>query len=299
MDEPQRVGVAGLGAMGSGMASRLLDCGRDLVVWNRTAERAAPLTARGAAVAASPAELAARADVVLVSLADQAAVEDVLFGDDGLLAGLGPGGAVAETSTVSPEYALAATERAASLGIDLLDARVVGNGRHAAQGELRFLVGGPDELVARLRPLLEDLGKEVLHLGSSGQAATMKLLLNMLMGVELQALAEAFAFGQRAGLPADLVHRAVSASGFSSPVMRFKGEVMRRRAFDPPDFRLSLMRKDLALLRGEAQRLGAVLPACDASYAVLTAAVHAGLGDLDCAAVLRQVHGMSGVVEEG
>jgi len=280
------------------MAARLLDRGRDLVVWNRTAEKAAPLAARGAAVAASPVELARRVDVVLVSLADQDVVEDVVFGDDGVLAGLRPGGAVVETSTVAPAYACAAAERATGMGIGLLDARVVGNGRHAAQGELRFLVGGDDALVARLRPLLEDLGKEVLHLGSTGQAATMKLLLNMLMGIELQALAEAFTFGQRAGLPAELVHRAVSASGFSSPVMRFKGDVMRREAFDPPDFRLGLMRKDLALLRAEARRLGAVLPACEASYAVLTAALQAGLGDLDCAAVVRQVRALSGVGDE-
>jgi 3-hydroxyisobutyrate dehydrogenase len=281
--------------MGGGMAGRLLDCGARLTVYNRTAAKAAPLAGQGAAVVASPAGVAAAADVVLLSLADQSAVDTAVFGPDGVLAGLRPGSVVLDTSTVDPGYARSRAQRLAAAGYASLDTCIVGNGQHARAGELRFLVGGPAEAVDRVRPLLEVLGKEVTHVGGSGAGASMKLLLNMLMGVEVQALAEALVFGERSGLSRDAVVRAVVNSGFSAPVMRFKAGVMQRRAFSRADFRLALMRKDLALVRSEAQRLAVPMAVAESTYQVLTTAVHSGLGELDCAAVLVEMERLAGL----
>ncbi|GAA1991554.1 NAD(P)-dependent oxidoreductase [Kitasatospora viridis] len=294
---PGRVGVVGLGVMGGGMAHRLLAQGTPVVVWNRGADKAAPLAAAGAEVAATPAALAARVDTVLVSLADQAAVESVLFGPDGVLGALAPGGVVLNTSTVAPAFARALAERLAGTGHRILDACLLGNGQHAKDGELRFMVGGEPEVYERVEPLLASLGKEVRLVGGHGQGATLKLLLNMLMGIEMQALAEAVVLGQQAGLAPESVLQAIAASGFSSPVMRFKCGVMGRRAFERADFRLALMHKDLGLVRAEAQALGVPLAATDGAHAVLTEGLRRGLGELDCAAVLTVLEGMVGEPE--
>lgn len=289
-----RLGVLGLGTMGAGMAHRLLDLGRDLVVYNRTRARAEPLRERGAAVARTPAELGARADTVVVSLADQAAVDEVLFGPEGLVAELPAGGLVVDTSTVDPAFAEALAARIAASGRYALDARVLGNGGHARAGELRLLVGGPAEVVERVRPLLDSMAKEVVHLGDSGRGATAKLVLNMLMGIEMQALAEAVVFAVRAGLPREVALRMISRSGFSSPVMSFKAGVMERAAYDRADFRLDLMLKDMTLVADQAERLGLRLDAAAASRAALAAASAGGLGRLDCAAVLLHLERANG-----
>lgn len=283
----ERVGVIGLGSMGTGMAARLLERGYRVTSWNRTAGKSAALTGRGGVAASSPAEVAAHSEAILISLADEDAVWQVVFGPSGLAGSLRPGTVVIDTSTVSPQFARNFTTRLGQAGHQALEARLLGNAQHAAAGELRVMAGGDQNTFERARPLLAALGKEVTYLGGSGAAATMKLVLNMLMGVEMQALAEAVVLGEAAGLPKQAVIQAIAASGFSSPVMRFKCGVMGRGAYSPPDFRLALMHKDLALVRAEAQRMQVLLPGADAAYAVLTAAVHHGMGGLDCAAVLE------------
>lgn len=295
--EMRRVGVAGLGAMGSGVAGRLLDMGYEVCVYNRTANRAEPLAAAGARVAATPAELAGAVDLVLVSLADAAAVDAVVFGEDGLAAGLAAGTLLADLSTVPPDFARTLAKRLAPRGVRTLDACVLGNAQHAKDGELRFMVGGAEDDLSAVRSVLEAIGKDITYLGGHGLGATMKLALNLLMGVEMQALAEAVVFGERAGLPRETVLDLIAASGFSSPVMRFKAGVMRRRAFGRADFRLSLMRKDMALVLAACQELGVPMPACEAAHGALTAAVNQGLGNQDCAAILSHMERMSGLAD--
>lgn len=291
---PRRVGFLGLGAMGSGMAVRLAESGYRVTAYNRTAERARPLAERGVEVAATPAGAADGVDVLLVSLATQEAVAEVLFGADGALAAAPPGTLVADTSTVSPDAARATAARVAEAGHAALDACVIGNARHAASGELRFMIGGGEAEVAGLRPVLEVLGKEVLHVGGHGMGAAAKVAMNLLMGVELQALAEAVVLGERVGLRRDQLLAMISASGYSSPVMRFKAGVMARGDYGRADFRLALMRKDLRLALTEAERVGVPLPATAASCDFLTGAIEAGLGELDCAAVLDHMERLAG-----
>jgi 3-hydroxyisobutyrate dehydrogenase len=284
-----RVGFIGLGGMGSAMAARLAEAGFEVTAYNRTAERALALAEHGVRPADTPACAATCTDVLLLSLSNDEAVHETLGGVNGALAAAPRGTLVADTSTVSPDAARSIAARVTEAGHRALDACVLGNLNHARDGELRFMIGGAADDVAELRPLLDVLAKDVVHLGGHGMGAVAKVTLNLLMAVELQALAEAVVFGERAGLDRARVLELISASGYSSPVMRFKAGVMARRAFDRADFKLSLMRKDVSLALDEAQRMGVLMPVTDATLDVLTMAVNAGLGDQDCAAILSQV----------
>lgn len=290
----RRIGLLGLGAMGSGMAARLAEAGFEVHAYNRTSAKAQALAEHGVRVAASPAAAARGADALLLSLATGDAVASVLFGPEGALAAASPGVLIADTSTVSPDAARETAARIISAGHRPLDACVIGNPRHARSGELRFMIGGDEADLAALRPVLDALAKDVVHVGGHGMGATAKVAMNLLMGVQLQALAEAVVLGERAGLAREQLIDLITASGYSSPVMRFKGGVMARRAFGKADFRLSLMRKDMALALAIAERAGLSMPVTSASHDVLTQAADGGLGDLDCAAVLVQMERMAG-----
>ncbi|ASW56775.1 NAD(P)-dependent oxidoreductase [Plantactinospora sp. KBS50] len=294
----QRVGFVGLGVMGSGMAARLLAAGLAVTVYNRTAGRADGLAAAGATVCRTPAEAAAGADLVLISVATADAVREVLRGDAGVLAGAAPGAVIADLSTVSPDEARELAGLVEAAGARALDARVLGNARHARSGELRFMVGGAAADVDAARPVFELLGKETVHLGGLGTGAAAKVAMNLLMGVQLQSLAEAVVFGERAGLDRDQLIGMIAASGYSSPVMRFKSGVMARRDFQRADFRLVLMRKDLGLALADAGRTGVPMPATAAAHEVLSGAVAAGLGERDCAAVLEHLERMAAPAPE-
>jgi 3-hydroxyisobutyrate dehydrogenase len=271
------VAMIGLGAMGGGMAHRLVAQGHAVSVWNRSPDRAAELAQAGARVASTPQEAARGAAAVFVSVADGAALAAVLEGPDGALAGLDAGAVLVNLSTVDP------AQLAAVPGVQMLDAGVLGNARHARTGELRLYVGGGAETLAKVRPLLDDLAKQVRHVGALGAGMELKLSLNLVMGLEMQALSEAVAYGVSRGLDRGLVLDAIAESGFSAPVMTFKARRMAARHYEAPDFRLSLMAKDLALV---ASRAGMELPLAESARATHEAAVGAGLGELDCAAIL-------------
>lgn len=291
----RKIAFIGLGAMGGGMVSRLLDAGQHVTVYNRTRSRGEELADRGAVLADTPAEAAGGAEVVFLSLATSAVVEQLLFGEGGVVEGLPKGAIVADMSTVAPDFAKSLKSRLAASGHRSLDACVLGNAQHAKDGELRFMIGGDAEDVSAITPVIEHLSKDIVHLGPTGQGATAKLALNLLMGVEMQALAEAIVFGERAGLDRKVLIRLIAASGYSAPVMKFKSGVMARRAFENPDFRLKLMRKDLGLVLAETQRLGVPMPTTAASHDWLTAATNQGLGEHDCASILALLESVSGL----
>jgi 3-hydroxyisobutyrate dehydrogenase len=293
-----RIGFLGLGAMGSGMVARLADHGYAVAVYNRTADKVAPLTERGVRAATSPADAARDADLLLVSLATADVVAGMLFGDGAALAATAPDAIVADMSTVSPAAAREQAERIAATGRRALDACVLGNAHHARDGELRFMIGGSAQDVERIRPVLEVLGKQTVHLGDAGMGATAKVAMNLLMGVQLQAMSEAVLFGERAGLDRNQLIDMIAASGYCSPMLRFKSRVMAERAFERADFKLGLMRKDLQLALTDAQRLGVPMPSVTASFEVLTAAANAGLGELDCAAVLTEMERRAGITAD-
>lgn len=273
----------GLGAMGSSMALRLIDRGFTVTGYNRTASKAAPVKEAGGRVAATPAEAAVGADIVIVSLSDEDAVEEVLF----QRLRPEPGTMVIDTSTVSPTYARAAAKRLAADGVRRVEACVIANARLARSGGARILAAGEETDVAAVRDVLDALAGQVKYLGPAGTAATMKLVFNMLLGVQVSSLAEAVRYGTRAGLDRDLLLTTIANSGFASVVMAFRAEIMRTRAYEPPAFRARLMEKDLRLGVGEAAAYGLALPVIEQAQDVFAAIVAAGEGDKDAAVIVE------------
>ena len=290
-----RIAFIGLGSMGAGMASRLAESGYEIAVYNRTRSKSDAVAELGARVADSPGDAASDADVVMLSVADDHVVTAMLLGDDGALAALRPGGYVVDMRTVPPDFARELAAKAAESGHRSLDACVLGAPQHARTGELRVMVGGAEEDFHAVEDILATIGKQVTYLGANGLGATMKLVLNMLMGVQMPAMAEAVVFGERAGLPRDKILEMIADSGYSSPVMRFRAPMMGRRSFGQAAFRLSLMRKDMMLVLAHAQELGVPLPVSESAYAMLTAAKQQGLGDLDIAAIVAFQERLAGM----
>jgi 3-hydroxyisobutyrate dehydrogenase len=289
----QPVAVLGTGAMGHAVAQRLLATGHAVRVWNRTPARAASL--RGAHLAASPAEAIEGCGVVLVSLADDGALRDLLAGPYGLARALRPRQVLLELGTVTPATIRELAPEVRASGASFLDVGMLGNATHAGQGELRFYVGGSEPDVRHVTGFLGHLGKEVVHVGELGSGMALKLVLNLVMGLEMQALAEAAALGEGLGLDRRRVLEAVADSGFASAVMRFKSRRMVKRDYSRPDFRLALMTKDLLLADRSAREGGLDLPM---TRAATETHVHAALGDSagqDCAAIAEAVRASAAV----
>ncbi|MFC5827939.1 NAD(P)-dependent oxidoreductase [Nonomuraea insulae] len=281
----KRLAFLGLGGMGAGMARRLLDCGYDLAVYNRTVEKAAPLAAAGAVAAASGAAAVAGADAVVVSLADQAAVEQVIFED--ALSGLRPGAYLIDTSTLSPAFSRAVTERLATAGVRRVEACVLGNPAQAREGALRVLAAGPPADIDAVEPLLETLGHQVVRVGDTGSAAVMKLAFNLLIGAQVASLAEAVALGVGGGLDRAELLTAIKESGFSSLVMGFRADIMRRGDYVPAAFRTRLMAKDLRFALDEAARAGLALPVTERAAERFEQVIGAGDGEADAAVLVE------------
>jgi len=279
-----RVAVIGLGGMGGGMAYRLVEEGFDVTVHNRTASKAAELAEAGATVADTAADAVKGVDVVLISLSDEAAVEDVLFGQ--VVTALEPGTLVLNTSTVSSSYARTALARLAAARVRPVEACVVGNPPMARSGGLRIFAAGDQENVDAARPILDVLGQQVLYLGAPGTASAMKLAFNLLLAAQTVAMAEAVNFGVAAGLDRDMLIEAMANSGFSSPVLSFRSEFMRTQVYEPAAFRATLMEKDLRLMATDAAELQLALPITDSLARRYAAVVAAGHGDRDAAIVI-------------
>ena len=292
-----RVGFIGLGAMGSRMASRLVAAHHDVVVYNRTPERARPLEQRGAKVAATPKQLAAGTDIVFSSVANDAALEQVMFGPDGALAGARAGTIVVEMSTVNPRASRRLHEAARSKGVAVLDAPVSGSTVQAEQGQLVMFVGGEEDVYQSCQPILAVLGSKTFYLGPSGAGATMKLCVNTLLGLGVQALAEAIALGVKAGLPRERFLQVLGETAVVSPSQKSKLENARKDDY-PAAFALRLMFKDFGLIVETAMELSVAMPATAAAVQV-AAAEHArqvaAHSDEDFSVVVRAMERLAGV----
>src|SRR5215210_7384833 len=293
--ERKRIGFIGLGGMGGGMASRLTESGYQLAVYNRTREKAEPIAALGARVADSPADAARDADVVMLSLSNQNVVDTMLFGEDGAADALRDGGFILDLSTVPPGFARELADRARAAGKRALDTCVLGAPHHARTGELRVMVGGGEDDFQAVEDILQTIGKEVTYLGTNGLGATMKLVLNMLMGVQMPALAEAVVFGERAGLPREAILQMIAGSGYSSPVMTFRCPMMAERQFQRVAFSLALMEKDMTLVVNEAREHGVPMPVAETAREALANASEQGLGGFDVSAILAYQERLAGM----
>ena len=272
--------------MGIGMAHRLLGAGFPLAVFNRTQEKAASLVVQGAQVAATPLEAAKGAEIIISMVADDAASHAVWRGWHGALAGVTRGALLIESSTLTPKWISELANAAAKRGCELLDAPVTGTKPHAAAGELCFLVGGSAEALEKARPVLAVMSRAIVHVGPSGSGALLKLINNFLCGVQAAALAEALALIEKGGLDRDKALDVLTNGAPGSPLM--KTLLARINAGDySPNFRLSLMAKDLAYSLKEGGRHGLSLAMVAAALKVFKQAETAGHGERDFAAIVE------------
>jgi 3-hydroxyisobutyrate dehydrogenase-like beta-hydroxyacid dehydrogenase len=280
------VAVIGTGRMGAAMAGRLAGAGHDVTVWNRTRARAAEAAGRsGAAVADTAREAAAAADVVLVSLADDAAVDAAYSGDDGVTAGLRDGAVVLEASTVRPETVRRLAPAVAARGATLLDTPVSGSVSVVESGALTVMVGGDAAALDGVRDVLAPLAAKVFHLGPAGAGATMKIVVNgLLMGLN-QALAEAVVLAEKAGIARADAYDVFAASAVAAPFVQYKRQAYVEPENAPVAFMLDLVVKDLGLATDLARQVGARGDQLAVNLAVAQEAVARGLGGRDLSAV--------------
>jgi 3-hydroxyisobutyrate dehydrogenase-like beta-hydroxyacid dehydrogenase len=278
------VGLIGLGLMGHPMGANLLKAGHELTVWNRTASRGDDLVAQGAKRAATPRDAAAASEVVITIVSDPPALESVLWSESGVLSGLRRGSVLIESSTVSPGLEKRAAAAAAALAAEFLEAPVTGGTWGAEKGELVFMVGGEASTLQRVEPVLSALGKKWFHLGPVGSGQTVKLAMNLLLNLEVEAFAEALALVTRAGVPGQSLFEVMQSSMGRSGVLDLKGANMLKGEYKP-SFPLRLMHKDVGLALDLGNQLGVPLPAAAAAREVMNAVKGATTEDVDFSAL--------------
>jgi 3-hydroxyisobutyrate dehydrogenase-like beta-hydroxyacid dehydrogenase len=293
-DKPS-LGFIGMGGMGSRMAARLLAAGYDITIYNRHRERTRVLEEAGAKVVSEPRELAAHADIILSSLADEAAVEEVILWPGGLLMDARRGTVFVEMSTVSPSFSRRLHDLASQGRVFVLDAPVSGTTTVAEKGELVIFVGGDKAAYERCLPVLQALGRAVHYMGPAGSGAAMKLCANTLLGLGMQALAEAVALGVQSGLQRGRLLEVVGATAVVSPSQKSKLDNVLRDSY-PPAFPLRLMAKDFRLILDTAASLRVAMPATAVAQQVgaeeLERQLAAGLEE-DFSSVVRAVERMA------
>ena len=287
------VAFLGLGTMGAPMAANILRRGHALTVWNRTSSRAQPLVDAGARLAATPADAARDADVVITMLADPAALDAVLYGATGVVGALPANALVVDMSTVDPAAAHQADAAVRAAGGRFVDAPVSGTRKPATDGTLVIMAGGAPADVERARPILECLGR-VVPVGAVGQGMGMKLVLNGLGAHMMVGFSAALILGRKLGLPARAMLDVIGAGAFSSPLFTGKGPRMVARDF-AADFTVKLMHKDQELVLNTASALGYAMPTQAAIRDVLAQAIDAGFGDGDLSSVIRLFEQWAGV----
>jgi len=283
-----RVALLGLGAMGAGMAGRLLAAEYPTTVYNRSREKAAPFAQRGATVAAFPRDAAAKADIVVSMVADDPASRDVWLGENGALAGAASGSLLIECSTLTVKWVRELAGEMTEHGCDFVDAPVTGSKPQAAAGELLFLTGGSDAAVERAKPVLSAMGRGVVHLGPTGSGALLKLINNFLCGVQAASMAEALAWLQTGGIDRDKAVSILSEGAPGSPILRRTAERAGKQDFVPA-FSLRLMAKDMTYALEEASRSGIDLQTAASALARFKDGLQKGFGEEDFAAVTKSV----------
>jgi 3-hydroxyisobutyrate dehydrogenase-like beta-hydroxyacid dehydrogenase len=288
------VGFIGLGIMGSRMAVNLRRAGHDLVVFNRTRATAdAWAQGHGAAVAGTPAEAAAEAEVVITMVVDGPQVEAVLLGEDGVVHGARAGLLCVDMSTISPtdtrRIGAALTER----GIHFMDAPVTGSSPKAEDGTLTIMAGGEAEDFERARPLFETMGALIVHVGPLGNGEMLKLINNAVAAVNAATVGEALLVAHRTGVDLDALEQVMGAGSGGSAMLELKAGPMRRHDYTTL-FKLEHMLKDLRLCLEEGQAAGAPFTFAAQTREILTAASGRGLGDADFAALIEVLEGTAG-----
>jgi glyoxylate/succinic semialdehyde reductase len=283
-----RIGFVGLGIMGYAMAFNLLKAGYSLTVWNRSPDKCDDLAAGGAAVANTPADVVKNSDIIIAMLSDREACVEVALGDDGIAGAMTPGKGYVDVSTVDAATAIRVATAVRSNGGLYLEAPVSGSKGPAEQGQLVFLTGGDEELFTASAPLLDVMGKASFFLGEAGAGARMKLVVNMVMGSMMAALAEGLTLAESSGLDKKDVVDVLNLGAMACPMFALKGPAMVEGKY-PTAFPLKHQQKDLKYALELAEEVGVKVPTAVAANGEFEAGLGQGLGDADFSAVLEAV----------
>jgi len=288
------ISYLGLGTMGSGMATNLLKAGYELTVWNRSVDKCEPFAKKGARVADTPADAVRNVDLVMYSLSNDQAVEEVVFGAKGILSGIKEGQIALDMSTVLPATSLREQEAYAKRGVDFLDAPVFGSKQESAQAKLWIMAAGNKAIFEQVEPVLEHLSQTVHYFGKNGNAAAMKLVGNLIVALEMEALAEGLVLAQKAGLNLSTVMEVVKVADFRSSLLVNNGQNILERDFST-SFALKLMLKDAGLIEKFAESLESPIPALRVVEKNLASAVALGFGNENASALIKALEKKAGV----
>jgi 2-hydroxy-3-oxopropionate reductase len=286
-----KLGWIGLGIMGAPMAGHLRAAGHELFVNTRSAVPQA-LQDAGAVACASPAEVTKKSDVIFTMVPDTPDVQKVLFGDNGIASALGKGKTVVDMSSISPIETKDFAQQVEATGADWLDAPVSGGEVGAKAASLTIMVGGKDEVFARVQPLLALMGKNITHVGPAGAGQITKVANQVIVALNIAAVAEALVFASKAGADPARVRQALMGGFAASRVLEVHGERMVKRTFNP-GFRIKLHQKDLNLALQGARALGVALPNTAMTAQLMQACAAAGLQDMDHSALVQALESMA------
>jgi 2-hydroxy-3-oxopropionate reductase len=289
-----RVAFLGLGIMGRPMAANLVKAGHEVSTWNRSTGK----EVAGARAASSPGEAARGAEVVWMCVSDTDAVEQVLFGPDGVENGLEQGAVVVDSSTISPSATLRFAERIRAKGGDYVDAPMTGSKIGAESGQLIFIVGGAEETVNRLKPLFAAMGKLMVRVGETGKGQSAKLAMNLIIALTYEGFAEALTLATKLGVNMEKLLELINASMVRSGVVEYKAPFVMKRDFTP-NFPLRLMHKDIHLMLDAAREMRVKLPALETVEEIYEIATDEGQAELDYAATLSLLEKWAGVEVKG
>lgn len=293
-----KIAFLGLGIMGRGMVGNLLKAGYPVTVWNRSPARCAPLVANGAQQAATPAAAVKDADIVMYCLSDDKAVEDLVWGSGELLDSVRVGQIVLDMTTVHPETSRKEVAAYAAKGVEFLDAPVFGSKNEAANAGLWIVVGGKPELYERVKPMLAHLSETTHYMGGNAMGSSMKLVGNLVVAFQLEAIGEAMILATKAGLNPRDVLGVLHVTDFKSPIFDGVGGALVARDFEV-SFALKLMLKDANLIDRFAQELKAPIPALAVIRENIKAGVDKGWGEENASAFIKNLEEAAGVIIGG
>ena len=286
-----KIGFIGLGLMGSRLTQRLHSSGWNVQAWNRSPDPARAMSQKGIRIAASLAELVADSDVVLSCLANDAAVHSVYLDKDGVLSAEKPGTILLEISTISPQLSRLLHQQACTLGLRFLDLAVSGSTPAVEAGTITLLAGGDPKTFEQCAPIYESIAKQWFLIGPGSSGVLMKLVVNLLLGLDMQAIAEAVSLGEHLKIDRNILLDVLSRTAVIPPAFVGKFKKIKNGDYSP-EFPLRLMSKDMDLAMDAARSSGAVLPAATAAQSVLASNLAAS-GDLDLAAITPFVIGQT------
>lgn len=290
----EKIAFLGLGIMGQNVTSNLLKAGYSVTLFNRTPARAARLVEAGAKLAPSACDAVKDADIIMIMVSDDAAVEAIVYGENGALAGVKPGQIVMDLTTVLPRTSLREAVSFNAKGVEFLDAPVFGSKGESRDAGLWIVVGGKREVFDQVLPIFKVISATQHYMGGNGKGTSMKLVGNLVVAAELEALGESMALAVKAGLDPKDVLGVFEVADFKAPLLSGVGDALCRRDFSP-SFYLRLMLKDANLIASFAQELNVPIPASAATREIIKTAVNKGWGELNASAMIRVLEENAGV----